>query len=140
MPGKRRETRSVVGGAVMGIERSDDILCARAWDKTRARVYLRAGCPCHGEARFEDARRGSVMEQPWRLDLRERMALAARAVAGRLDAQMGGRPWFLLRGRGGFPVQVEHSSWDLGDMGGRYLESLILARRMGIEEPELAAA
>src|SRR5439155_2450814 len=74
------------------------------------------------------------------LDLRQPMTLAARAVARRLDPEMNDRPWFLLRGVGGIPVRPEHSPWDLGDMTGRYLESLILARRMGINEPALADA
>ncbi len=74
------------------------------------------------------------------MDLREPMALAAHAIPGRLDPEQDYRPWFMLRGRGGIPVQPEHASWDLGDMTGRYLESLILARHMGITAPELSQA
>ena len=73
--------------------------------------------------------------RPATQDLREPMALAARAVARRLDASMGGRPWFLIKGVGGIPARPEHASWDLGDMTGRYLETLIDARRMGISSP-----
>jgi hypothetical protein len=68
------------------------------------------------------------------------MELAARAVARRLDPALGFRPWFLLRGRGGVPVGGEHASWDFGDMTGRYLEGLILARRMGVTAPDLSQA
>ena len=64
------------------------------------------------------------------LDLREPMQLAARAIARRLDPAEEFRPWFLLRGRGGVPVAPEHANWDLGDMTGRYLEGLILARHI----------
>jgi hypothetical protein len=68
------------------------------------------------------------------------MALAARAIPPRLDPQQDDRPWFMLRGSNGIPTTAEHASWDLGDMTGRYLEALILARRMGISEPELSQA
>jgi hypothetical protein len=74
------------------------------------------------------------------LDLRDPMRLAAQAIARRLDPAEGYRPWFLLRGRGGVPVAPEHASWDLGDMTGRYLEGLILARQMGVCDPELSQA
>ncbi len=78
--------------------------------------------------------------RPAALDLREPMALAARAITARLDPAMNFRPWFLLRGQGGIPAKPEHASWDLGDMTGRYLESLIDARRLGIRSPELSEA
>ncbi len=74
------------------------------------------------------------------LNLREPMLLAAHAIAHRLDPAAEGRPWFLLRGRDGVPVSAEHASWDLGDMTGRYLEGLILARQMGVSDPELSQA
>jgi DUF1680 family protein len=74
------------------------------------------------------------------LDLREPMALAARAIVRRLDASQDYRPWFLLKGRNGIPTMPEHASWDLGDMTGRYLEGLILSRHMGISTPELSLA
>ncbi len=77
---------------------------------------------------------------PATLDLREPMALAAQAIVRRLDAAQEYRPWFLLRGQGGIPATAEHASWDLGDMTGRYLEGLILTRRMGISRPEFSVA
>ena len=77
---------------------------------------------------------------PRTLDLREPMALAAQAIVRRLDASQEYRPWFLLRGKGGIPATPEHASWDLGDMTGRYLEGLILTRRMGVSRPELSRA
>lgn len=79
-------------------------------------------------------------QTPRSLDLREPMHLAAHAIARRLDPAQDYRPWFMLRGRGGIPVSPEHASWDLGDMTGRYLEGLIMARRMGIIDPELSQA
>jgi hypothetical protein len=77
---------------------------------------------------------------PSSLDLRHPMELAAKAIPPRLDAGLDYRPWFLLRGSNGIPVTAEHASWDLGDMTGRYLESLVLARRMGVSGPELSQA
>lgn len=74
------------------------------------------------------------------LDLRAPMALAAQAVARRLDPTQAYRPWFMLRGQGGIPTTPEHASWDLGDMTGRYLEGLVLARQMGVTGPELSEA
>ena len=74
------------------------------------------------------------------LDLREPMALAARAIPPRLDPAQNFRPWFMLRGSNNIPTKPEHSTWDEGDMVGRYLESLIFSRRMGITSPELAEA
>ncbi len=91
-----------------------------------------------GHARVDSA--GSLPHVPDTLDLREPMALAAAAIPPRLDPKMNFRPWFLLRGRGGIPVEPVHASWDLADMTGRYLESLILARRMGVSSLELSEA
>jgi len=83
---------------------------------------------------------GDDRTAPQTLDLREPMALAAQAIVRRLDPAEEYRPWFLLRGRGGIPATAEHASWDLGDMTGRYLEGLILTRRMGVSRPEFSAA
>ena len=77
---------------------------------------------------------------PSGLDLRQPMALAAQAIPPRLDPRQDYRPYFLLRGSNGIPTMPEHASWDLGDMTGRYLEGLVLARRMGITSPELSEA
>lgn len=68
------------------------------------------------------------------------MALAAQAIARRLDPAQEYRPWFLIRGSNNIPCTPEHATWDLGDMTGRYLESLIQARHMGISSPELSLA
>ncbi len=83
---------------------------------------------------------GVAAPNPPTLDLREPMRLAAHAIPPRLDPAQDYRPWFLLRGKGGVPVSAEHASWDLGDMTGRYLEGLLLARHMGISEPALSEA
>jgi hypothetical protein len=74
------------------------------------------------------------------VDLREPMAAAANAIPPRLDPANGYRPWFFLKGRGGIPVSPEHAMWDFGDTTGRYLEALVLARRMGITAPQLSQA
>jgi len=68
------------------------------------------------------------------------MALAARSIPPRLDPAQGFRPWFLIRGRNGVPHELVHDTWDLGDMTGRYLEGLVMARSMGITSPELSQA
>ncbi|MFB3789292.1 MAG: hypothetical protein ACE15F_23280 [bacterium] len=93
--------------------------------------------PADGLSTLEDIRSEPV---PLTLDLREPMALGARAIAARLDPDAGYRPWFMLRGRNGIPAEPRHDTWDIGDMTGRYLESLIQARRMGIRSPELSQA
>lgn len=77
---------------------------------------------------------------PPTLDLRESMALGARAIPPRLDPKDGFRPWFMLRGHNGLPTEPRHDQWDVGDMTGRYLETLIQARHMGIRSPELSQA
>ncbi|HTL18145.1 MAG TPA: hypothetical protein VL793_12985, partial [Patescibacteria group bacterium] len=74
------------------------------------------------------------------LDLRTPMRLGAQAIVRRLDPAHNFRPWFLLRGQGGVPVSAEHAAWDLGDMTGRYLESLIQARHMGVTDPAFSQA
>src|SRR5438067_2260478 len=66
-------------------------------------------------------------DAPFTLDLRQPMRLGAQAIVRRLDGARGYRPWFLLKGEWGIPVSAEHSNWDLADMTGRYLESLIQA-------------
>src|SRR5207249_1732868 len=81
-----------------------------------------------------------VPNQPGGLDLREPMRLGAQAIVRRLDPAQDFRPWFLLRGQGGIPVAPEHSNWDLGDMTGRYLESLIQSRHMGVTSPAFSEA
>jgi hypothetical protein len=68
------------------------------------------------------------------------MALAAHAIARRLDPNQDNRPWFKLKGEGGIPVSPEHDTWDFGDMTGRYLEGLIMARHMGVTAPEFSDA
>ena len=56
---------------------------------------------------------------PPTLDLREPMALGARAIPPRLDPNAGFRPWFMLRGHNGLPTEPRHDIWDVGDMTGR---------------------
>jgi hypothetical protein len=68
------------------------------------------------------------------------MALAAAAIPLRLDPEEDFRPWFLIRGSSGVPVEPEHSKWDLGDTTGRYLESLLHARQMGVRSASLSQA
>ncbi|HTL56255.1 MAG TPA: hypothetical protein VL361_11295 [Candidatus Limnocylindrales bacterium] len=114
----------------------------------RNSLFILAACIpfCPIRLPAADSTESSVQPLMWQtnppatLDLRENMALAAKAIPPRLDPKMDFRPWFLLKGKGGIPVATEHASWDLADMTGRYLESLILARHMGISSPELSQA
>src|ERR1051325_6803727 len=77
-------------------------------------------------------------QRPETLDLRVPMRLAANAIPGRLDEAKGFRPFFLIEGKNSVPYKPVHMDWDVGDMTGRYLETLINARAMGIHSPELA--
>lgn len=58
------------------------------------------------------------------------MALAADSITYRLDETRDYRPFFYMKGKNGIPASLKHGSWDLGDMTGRYLESMVMARRM----------
>lgn len=58
------------------------------------------------------------------------MALAADSILYRLDAASNYRPYFYIKGRDGVPAYLQHGQWDLGDMTGRYLESMVMTRRM----------
>jgi len=98
-------------------------------------MVLLAGCAGQRRIVVESNERAG-----YSLDLREPMTLAAQAIVRRLDPAQDYRPWFLLRGKDGIPTTPEHASWDLGDMTGRYLEGLILTRRMGICRPDFSVA
>jgi len=106
-----------------------------------ALAALIAGCAdWNPAARHPADNKSRTFRSPPILDLREPMALGARAIPPRLDPNAGFRPWFMLRGRGGLPAEPRHDIWDVGDMTGRYLESLIQARHMGISSPALSLA
>ena len=64
------------------------------------------------------------------LDLRVPLSLATCCIINRMDPEAGFRPWFALDVRDGVPTRLRHDSWDHGDMSGRFLEGLILARHM----------
>jgi hypothetical protein len=72
------------------------------------------------------------------LDLRVPMTLAANAIPPRLDPDQAFRPWFLIEGKDSVPHTPVHMDWDVGDMAGRYIETLLNARAMGITSPELS--
>ncbi len=105
-------------------------------------VAVLAGCAGDRRSRTAagPADQSASRSAPATLDLREPMTLAAGAIVRRLDPAQEYRPWFLLRGQGGIPATPEHASWDLGDMTGRYLEGLILTRRMGVNRAEFSVA
>jgi len=64
------------------------------------------------------------------LNLEGAMALAADSITFRLDETQNFRPYFYIKGKDGIPAFLKHGSWDLGDMTGRYLESMVMTRRM----------
>lgn len=64
------------------------------------------------------------------LNLKGAMALAADSITYRLDETQDYRPFFYMKGKNGIPDSLKHGSWDLGDMTGRYLESMVMTRRM----------
>jgi hypothetical protein len=63
-------------------------------------------------------------------DLTQAMVLAADSIVAHMDESAGFRPCFYIKGRDGVPATLGHGSWDLGDMTGRYLESMIMVRHM----------
>jgi hypothetical protein len=67
---------------------------------------------------------------PHTLDLRVPVRLAASCISNRMDPSMGYRPWFLVEVKDSKPIRLRHDVWDIGDMSGRFLEGLILARNM----------
>ncbi len=74
--------------------------------------------------------RGAKLLWPDTLDLRTPVRLAVSCIANRMDPSMGYRPWFLVEVKDSKPIRLRHDVWDFGDMSGRFLEGLILARNM----------
>jgi hypothetical protein len=74
--------------------------------------------------------RAAKSSQPDTLDLRVPVRLAVSCISNRMDPSMGYRPWFLVEVKDSKPIRLRHDVWDFGDMSGRFLEGLILARNM----------
>jgi hypothetical protein len=68
--------------------------------------------------------------QPDTLDLRAPVRRAVSCISNRMDPDAGYRPWFLVEVKDWKPTRLRHDIWDFGDMSGRFLEALILARHM----------
>jgi hypothetical protein len=68
--------------------------------------------------------------RPSTLDLREPLRRAVSCIMHRIDPVANYRPWFAVEVEGGRPVRLAHAVWDFGDTSGRFLEALVLARRM----------
>lgn len=47
-----------------------------------------------------------------------------------MDPTEGYRPWFAVDVKNSVPTRLRHDVWDFGDMSGRFLEGLVLARNM----------
>jgi hypothetical protein len=47
-----------------------------------------------------------------------------------MDPNANYRPWFLVEVKDSKPIRLRHDIWDFGDMSGRFLEALIIARNM----------
>lgn len=69
-------------------------------------------------------------ELPATLDLRIPLRLATSCIVNRMDPNENYRPWFAVDVKNGVPTKLRHDVWDFGDMSGRFLEALILARNM----------
>jgi hypothetical protein len=67
---------------------------------------------------------------PATLDLRIPLRLAISCIVNRMDPDENYRPWFAVDVKNGVPTKLRHDVWDFGDMSGRFLEALILARNM----------
>jgi hypothetical protein len=72
----------------------------------------------------------SKSSPPDTLDLRTPVRLAVSCISNRMDPHMAYRPWFLVEVKDSKPVRLHHNVWDFGDMSGRFLEGLILARNI----------
>lgn len=68
--------------------------------------------------------------RPATLDLREPLRRTVSCIMHRIDPEANYRPWFAVEVEGGRPVRLAHAVWDFGDTSGRFLEALLLARRM----------
>ena len=71
----------------------------------------------------------SAIKVPDTYDLQDAARLATASMLARMDLQRGGQPFFRIYPFA-TPPRAEHEKWDDGDMTGRYVEALILARRM----------
>lgn len=74
--------------------------------------------------------RVATLSRPATLDIREPVRLATACISNRMDPNADYRPWFLVEVKDSKPVRLHHDIWDFGDMSGRFLEGLILARNM----------
>jgi hypothetical protein len=74
--------------------------------------------------------RAKTLSQPPTLDIRKPVRLATTCISNRMDPSADYRPWFLVEVKDSKPIRLHHDIWDFGDMSGRFLEGLILARNM----------
>jgi len=68
--------------------------------------------------------------RPLTLDLRAPLRQAVSCIQNRMDPAAGYRPWFAVDVKDWIPTKLRHDVWDIGDMSGRFLEALVLARNM----------
>jgi hypothetical protein len=74
--------------------------------------------------------RSESLAAPATLDLRTPLRLATSCIVNRMDPNENYRPWFAVDVKNGAPTKLRHDVWDFGDMSGRFLEALILARNV----------
>jgi hypothetical protein len=72
----------------------------------------------------------SILSASVTLDLRVSLRLAVSCILNRMDPARNYRPWFAVDVKNGVPTTLRHDVWDCGDMSGRFLEALILARNI----------
>jgi hypothetical protein len=107
-PGKREPAYSVRGGSVV------------------LPVSEPTPAPPQAESRQTPTRPLAV---PDTYELQDAARLASLSMLARLDIARGGQPFFRIYPFAA-PPRAEHEKWDDGDTTGRYVEALILSRRI----------
>ena len=79
--------------------------------------------------------------RPLTLDLRVPLRQAVSCIQNRMDPDARYRPWFAVDVKNWTPTgKLRHDVWDIGDMSGRFLEALVVARNMVEPTPDMLLA
>ena len=78
--------------------------------------------------------------RPMTLDLRAPLREAVSCILHRMDPGANYRPWFAVDVKNWKPTKLRQDVWDIGDMSGRFLEALVLARNMIEPTPDMLVA
>jgi hypothetical protein len=114
----------IVGGQSFQVRWKGDLVVDMSPKGQREPTYL-------GRLLRKAGNEGSALGQnvPDHYEFQDAARLASQNIWARMDLQRGGQPFFRLYPFAN-PPRAEHEKWDDGDMSGRYVEALILARRM----------